>query len=435
MSAWEWALAFPPAATDGGADPATVPLGDVLGASIRYGKTGDALAYSGGSMSLTVDNRSGAYTPSGGGTYSTARFLGVEVSLTADVTGAGAPTWTHGPPAAFTGVVTAVSWRYQSSHEATMEVEVSDMLTMLGTLSFASVDASAGLDISAGSAEAALTAVLTAANGVTSQIGQVTVLNPSGDAGESLMALTDYSGTAGGLIRTIEQSDGGDVFVRHGLPVAAAPLAYNALTFRTRGQQPITSAVTSVTGLEPLNLWDASLTPSGTDPRPFASANFVSGSAIAYSQASFARTGGAPQLASAPTAELDEFGARTIDRTGLLTASDLRVLSVATAFLRQYGVELAPPLAARAIRLPTIVTGENDGWQLVKTSVGDACTLRFQPGDAPNVITISGIVSGIVWQITPGGATLTVELEDGDQSVAFILDSSQFGRLDVNRLG
>jgi hypothetical protein len=107
-----------------------------MGASISYGKRGDALAYSGGSMTLQLDNTDSAYTPDAGGTYSDARFLGVEVKLYADVTGAGAPTWTHGPPAAFSGYVTDISYTFADSYDATVNVTVSDALTLLGTLAF-----------------------------------------------------------------------------------------------------------------------------------------------------------------------------------------------------------------------------------------------------------------------------------------------------------
>ena len=79
--------------------------------------------------------------------------------------------------------------------------------------------------------------------------------------------------------------------------------------------------------------------------------------------------------------------------------------------------------------------GSNDGWQLAKYSVGDACSINFQPDAAGVSIAIAGVISGIGWQITPAAATMTVELEDGDQTVYFILDSAEFGILDVNRLG
>jgi hypothetical protein len=630
-----------------------VPVTDILGASVNYGKTGEALQYSGGTMTLAIDNASSAYTPGGGGTYTTARFLGVPVKLYANVTGVGAPTWTHGPPAVFTGVVTDVSWSFDSAFQSTMTVQVSDMLTMLGTLSFVDVDSGNGLDITAGTAAAALTATLVAANAVTSQVTQTTILNPSGDAGPGLLAVTDYIGSAGALAQTVERSDGGDVYVRHGLPVDATN-AYNALTFRTRGQQPIsgalgtlyldlpgasgdyastpdsaavsitgdidircyvalddwtpaansmlvakfneafnkesffldiltssglqflwsedglvtqtaTSSVTldasaadtsagaalhlratmdvddgasnsavrfywsndgvvwsqlgvtrtsgsvtsiydsaalltlgagrdsgslfplsgdmysaqlydgidgtlaadfdptrdasagdttftssttgevwtvngnasidsTIVGLYPLNLWDTSLTPAGDEPHNFARIDFASGAAIAYSQATYTSDGGTAQTAQVPDVNLNEFGARSITRTGLLALNDAATLGLAEHFLQQYGVETIAPLATRGVELPPIVTGDNDGYELVKYSVGDTCTINFRPANASATITIVGVVAGISWSITPAAASLVVRLEDGDQTVGFILDSDAFGRLDINRL-
>ena len=93
MATWNWALDFQPTDKDGGSDPAAVPVTDVLGASISYGKNGDALAYSGGSMTLQFNNSTSKYTPQGGGTYTNAEFLGKTVKLTANVTGAGVPPW------------------------------------------------------------------------------------------------------------------------------------------------------------------------------------------------------------------------------------------------------------------------------------------------------------------------------------------------------
>ncbi len=434
MATWAWALDLQPTDKDGGADPAAVPVTDVVGASIRYGKQGDALAYSGGSMRLQLDNSSSKYTPQGGGTYTNAEFLGKAVKLTANVTGAGAPSWTHGAPAAFSGVVTDVAWDFDNRFESRMTLTVSDALTMLGTLSFAETDSGNGLDISAGSAAAALTATLVAANAVTSQITQTSILNPSGDVGQSMQAVTNYTGTAGQLVQTIEQSDGGDVYVRHGLPVDATNV-YNALTFRTRGQQSISDAVTGVTGLVPLNIWDQSLTPSGDEPHYFQRIDFASGATASYSQVEFTTTGGTAQKASVSAANLNAFGARSLSRTDLLAVDDAATLDLANAFLNQYGVGLVPPLATRAIEMPPIAEGENDGYELVKFSVGDGCSIHFQPAGASATIVIAGVIAGITWQITPGNAKMTVSLEDGDQTIFFILDSGEFGILDQNRLG
>ena len=650
MATWNWALDLQPTDKDGGANPAAVPVTDVLGASIRYGKQGDALAYSGGSMTLQLDNSSSKYTPQGGGTYTNAEFLGKVARLTANVTdspsgapasqltlpgsagdyaqatfasanvtgdvdirakistdwsspasfggiiskrgtgdtgewlfqfdGSGnlrltrfssgsaldwtstvspntvfsagqtgwvrvthdvdngssenvatfftstdgvtytqlgstvtrsgtytatttsnpvtvgaarsngnapmngeafaaqvhngidgtqvvsfdptrgfvgassftestgetwsingnasltskAPAWTHGAPAAFSGVVTDVAWDFDNRFESRMTLTVSDALTMLGTLSFAETDSGNGLDISAGSAAAALTAVLAAANTVSSQITQTTILNPSGDVGQSMQAVTNYTGTAGQLIQTIEQSDGGDVYVRHGLPVDGTN-DYNSLTFRTRGQQSISDAVTGVTGLVALNIFDSSLTPSGDEPHEFQRIDFASGATASYSQVEFTTTGGTPQKASVSAANLNAFGARSLTRSGLLAVDDAATLDLANAFLNQYGVGLVPPLATRAIEMPSIAEGENDGYELVKFSVGDGCSIQFQPAGASATIVIAGVIAGISWQITPGNAKLAISLEDGDQTIFFILDSGEFGILDQNRLG
>jgi len=436
MATWSWALDLQPTDKDGGAAPAAVPVSDVLGASITTGKNGDALSYSGGTMVLTLDNssRTGSkYTPNGGGAYSNSEFLGKTCKLTTDVSGAGAPTWTHGAPAAFAGVVTDVAWTFDNRFESVMTVTVSDALTMLGTLSFAEVDSGNGLDIAQGSAEATLNSILTAANGVSSQITQTAVVNPSGDAGKTMQAIVDYVGTAGELVQLVEQSDGGDVFVRHSLPIDGTT-PYNALCFRTRGQQTISDAVTGVTGLYPLNLWDDSLTPSGDEPHAFMRIDFASGATASYSQVEFTSVGGTAQKASVSAANLDAFGGRSLSRSGLLALNDTATLDLANAFLNQYGVGVIAPLATRAIQLPPITEGDNDGYQLCKYGIGDSCSIHLRPAGATSTIVINGVVSGVRWNITPGSSTMTVSLEDGDQTVGFILDSADFGVLNTNRL-
>lgn len=453
MASWAWALEFQPTDKDGGSNPPAVPIGDVMGAAISYGKRGDALSYSGGTCVLQLDNTTSAYTPDAGGTYANAQFLGTKVRIYADVTGAGAPSWTHGPPAAFTGVVTDIEYSFQGTFESSVRVTVSDALTMLGTLSFGTVTAAGftldsairglldtsrvgfdftdGLDVDAGLAADHISRVLAASNAVTTQIEQTEVVNPSGDAGQTLQAVTDYKGTAGSLLQTVEHSDGGDVYVRHGLPIDGTT-PNNAVTFRTRGQKPVTSAVTSVVGLTPLNLWDARLTPSGTEPHYYSSIDFASGTKSSYSQVSFTSTGGTEQTA---TANVDQFGARSISRTGLLCENDTATKQLADAFLAQYGTENAPPLAVRDIVLQTIVEGENDDYQLVKTSVGDSTTVRLRPEGASSTLDFTGVISGVRWNITPTGSQMTVQLEDGAQTVFFLLDDAGYGLLDVNQIG
>ena len=345
-----------------------------------------------------------------------------------------APAWTHGAPAVFSGVVTDVNWSFDNRFESIMTLTVSDILTMLGTLSFAETDSGNGLDVASGAAATSISAVLAAANAVTSQITQTTVLNPSGDTGQTMQAVANFTGNAGELLQLIEQSDGGDVFVRHGLPVNGTNI-YNALTFRTRGQESISDAVTGVLDLVPLNIFASPLTTAGLEPHEFQRIDFASGATASYSQVAFTREGGSVQKASVASANLNAFGARALPRTGLLTNSDSDTLDLANAFLNQYGVGLVPPLAVRAIEMPPIVEGINNGYELVKFSIGDGCPVRFRPAGASATIVVAGVISGINWDITPGSSNMTVQLEDGDQSVSFVLDSSEFGLLDISRLG
>ena len=146
----------------------------------------------------------------------------------------------------------------------------------------------------------------------------------------------------------------------------------------------------------------------------------------------FTSEGGTEQTASA---DLDQFGARNIQRTGLLAENDAATLALAEAFLAQYGTDGAPPLEVRDIKLPAVTEGTNDSWQLVKTSVGDTCTVRLRPEGATETLDFVGVVSGVAWKITPNSSSMTVQLEDGTQTVSFILSSAGLGLLDANQLG
>jgi len=452
MATWNWALDFQPVDKDGGPNPAPVPVSRVRGASIKYGVSGDQLGASGGTMVLELDNTDSAFTPDGGGTYENARFLNVLVKLYADVTGAGAPSWTHGPPAVFTGVVSDVQFTYSDTYDATVKVTVVDLLTMLGTLvldrepvgfeldsatdgildtSTLGFDLRGGLSLDSNPTAVVIDQLLAAADAVSPQVGQTSVVNPQGDTGETLQAITDYLGTAGALLNSINATTGSSIYVRHGLPVDGTH-PYNSLTFRARGREPLSDAVTGVIGFTPLNLWDARLATSGTEPHYISNVELATGSTSSYTQALYTRAGGEQQRTSSG---LDEFGGRSISRSDLLNLTDERTLAAAEAFLAEYGADGAPPLNVREVRMLPIVTGDNDGWQLTKHSTGETTTLSMRPEGSTSTLQFTGVVVGVSWAISPKAAQMTVQIDQAQRLVHFTLDSSDYGELDTDTLG
>jgi len=452
MATWAWALDFQPVDKDGGPNPAAVPIGDVLGASVSYGVKGDSLNTSGGTMTLELDNTDSAYTPDAGNTYSNARFLNVIVKLYAEVTGAGAPTWTHGPPAAFTGVVTDIQYTFSDTYAATVTVTVVDLLTMLGTLVFDSdpigftldsatdgvldtsqlgFDFTEGLTLASNPAATMIDRLLRGATALSSQINQNAVVNPANDPGPTLQGITNSTATAGALLTTMSQTVGGSLYVRHGLPIDATT-PYNSLTFRSRGRPNITEVVTGVNELTALNLWDARLTPSGTEPHYFSTVNFLTGSTASYSQVSYTSVGGTTQQASS---NVDEFGGRSISRSGLLSLTDADTLASAQAFLSEYGTDGAPPLNVSNIKLQPIVEGQNDSWQYAKYSIGDTTTLELRPEGSTATLSFTGVITGVKWHITPQKSQLSVQLDPATRLVHFTLDSADYCELDTDLLG
>ena len=108
---------------------------------------------------------------------------------------------------------------------------------------------------------------------------------------------------------------------------------------------------------------------------------------------------------------------------------DFSISTIAYFFIG-YGIAYGTGFLSPASELSV-----SNGYELVKFSVGDGCSIHFQPAGASATIVIAGVIAGITWQITPGNAKMTVSLEDGDQTIFFILDSGEFGILDQNRLG
>jgi hypothetical protein len=155
--------------------------------------------------------------------------------------------------------------------------------------------------------------------------------------------------------------------------------------------------------------------------------------AITYQVTAYEGDVGAEQTAG-QTSTQNTYGVQDQHRNDMHTVSDAATLACAESFLQRYGPEDGDPMVLRSLRFPPVFPGDNDGWEMVKFSTGDATSVAIDA--AGSTMTFDGMVVGVRWDITPrGGATLTTFSENADLFSPFILDDDLFGVLDENLLG
>jgi hypothetical protein len=470
-------------------DAAGVPLQDATAGTISYGKAGDALSYSGGTMVLTLQNYDGKYTPGDSGA-----LHGAEPWL-----GKAAALFIYDPvlgafPTLFTGVCTNVDFDLASVVDSTITVTFSDVLGEAATEQLVAVT------IAGTTAEAQINEVLAA-----SDVAQTTVINPSGQVGATLTtAHSPITSTVGAALGLIEMSDGGDVYCRAGRLVvggtagnvhfrtlgqtAATGGEVGAATFATSGEVwtktahgflngdpmrfsavgtgPTSTFIANTTywvvgktantfqlaateggaaladGSNSAGTWTAKHYrflsigdgPSGR-PFTFKSVALSTGGGTNYTTASFTRLGGStPQVATAAKT----YGSTSITRTGLLTSTDGVTLTLAEQFLEQYGPGVGvPSLQVHNIEGPPVRWGTNVEHELAWYSVGDRCEVSFTgPGPTAVEQKIIGIISKVSWRLTATAFYPSWALEDNRiDFTSFTLDDADLGILDESRLG
>jgi len=159
----------------------------------------------------------------------------------------------------------------------------------------------------------------------------------------------------------------------------------------------------------------------------------ASSGAITFQVTAYEGDVGAEQTAG-QTSTQNTYGVQDQHRTDMHTVSDAATLACAESFLQRYGPEDGDPMVLRSLRFPPVFPGDNDGWEMVKFSTGDATSVAIDA--AGSTMSFDGMIVGVRWDITPrGGATLTTFSENADLFSPFILDDDLFGVLDENLLG
>ena len=554
--AWDYAIALQPKDKDGGADPAAIPISRVLGVSIQYGKTAIATSYSAGRMLVELDNSDGALTPGGGGTWTNARFIGVECDLYTTVTGE-SPDLGDYTPRFFSGNVTDVDIQLANKFDSRVILTCTDALGQLGTYfafcRFYDPINTEGAEVAFGDdalpTDGLMPFVLSLAN--STQFTSDHYLINGGSSDQNVWAFPEFA-NIGDYLRKAIEAENGDFFVRHGLPIVrTATGKRNLLTYRARSGPTVTDDPTlSVSHLEPLIAYDTSVSSPPAGARDFANADFEVGTSYGFTSASFtmrthydyvsgtalgsgssialadlgrqsavawptpqatklylnvsANTLDRPVKIFVETADVfgdwstfatfvklsagetgtqtitvnvesqpllavnaaadstassgaityqvtayegdvgDEqragetsiqntFGVQDENRNDMHTVSDAATLACAESFLQRYGPEDGDPMVLRSLRFPPVFPGDNDGWEMVKFSTGDAVGV-YIAGTA-STMQFDGMIVGARWDITPrGGATLTTFCENADLFSPFILDDAFFGVLDENRI-
>lgn len=292
--AWDYAIALQPKDKDGGADPAAIPISRVLGVSIQYGKTAIATSYSAGRMLVELDNSDGALTPGGGGTWSNARFIGVECDFYTTITGE-SPDLGDYTPRFFSGNVTDVDIQLASKFDSRVILTCTDALGQLGTFFtecyYYDPPNTEGGPVAFGdpaaSRDGLMPHILSLA-GANAQFTSDHYMIDNGSTDANVWAFREQA-FIGEYLRKAIEAENGDFFVRHGLPIVrTATGKRNLLTYRARSGPTVTDDPTlSVSHLEPLIAYDTSVSSPPAGARDFANADFEVGTSYGFTKAAF----------------------------------------------------------------------------------------------------------------------------------------------------
>ena len=115
-------------------DAGAIPIGDVAGFQIGYGKNEPIAGYGAGSCTMELYNNDGKYTPGGGGTHEDETYIGKAFKLTASVSGA---SYSVGPPVVFQGIIQDVDLQITDTKQSRLLITVVDRLAQLSQINIA----------------------------------------------------------------------------------------------------------------------------------------------------------------------------------------------------------------------------------------------------------------------------------------------------------
>lgn len=391
-------------------DAGAIPLTDVAGFSIAYGKNEPISGYTAGTCRMELYNNDGKYTPGGGGTHEDETYIGKAFKLTASVDGA---SYSVGPPVVFQGVIQDVDLQILDTKQSRLIITVVDRLGQLSQINIAD-SAGAAVPFNGATVDAQINQIMDYQS-IGQHNDEVKIVGNA--TGKSTNQTLSHTGSAGQLAHLLAQTDGGDLCCRQG---AAFDASYygNVLTFKAQGAIPQNTTVT----------FDD--TGAGST---FAFTHLdigIRGENL-VTQAIMQRQGGTAQRARSDSGTITAFGLKGLTRTGLLNADDTGAAALASAIIAK---QQKPSTVIKSVQF-TITTSDDNGGLFTYT-VLDQCDVKYKtpPGTGAQQ-TYNGMIIGVRWDITPARTVGTFILADAQTQTLFILNNSLYGKLGTGILG
>ena len=351
---------------------------DVYAIRVDRGRSRWLDDFQAGTCSITLDNRSRTYDPTGGGTYSTDIVPGKRFRVTT------------GGTSIFDG--TADDWdiAYSLGGDSVASVVISDGFSDLGQTILTETSTTSQLS------GARLTAILDRAD-----VNFPTAYRDIDAGVTTLQADTIADGTdVASYAQLIARTEGGRLFMA----------ADGDLTFRDRYETQTTVGA--------LKFAD-----DGTGV-PYYGIQVAVGSELLFNRALVTRVGGTQQTADNLTSQ-DAYGVRTLEYGNLLFNSDTDSDNFAEYLVSRYGT---PEVRISQIDINLHALDATQAGNVVGTELGDVIQVVYSPPGGGTAIDRYAVVDRISHEIGPQIHNVVFGLSKTAQ--AFTLDSDPFGKLD-----
>jgi len=351
---------------------------DVYAIRVDRGRSRWLDDFQAGTCSISLDNRTRTYDPTGGGTYSTDIVPGKRFRVT-----------TGGTPI-FDGTSDDWDIAYSLGGDSVASVVISDGFSDLGHTILTETATTSQLS------GARLTAILDRAD-----VNFPTAYRDIDAGVTTLQADTIADGTdVASYAQLIARTEGGRLFMA----------ADGDLTFRDRYETQTTVGA--------LKFAD-----DGTGV-PYYGIQVAVGSELLFNRALVTRVGGTQQTADNLTSQ-DSYGVRTLEYGNLLFNSDTDSDNFAEYLVSRYGT---PEVRISQIDINLHALDATQAGNVIGTELGDVIQVVYSPPGGGTAIDRYAVVDRISHEIGPQMHNIVFGLSKTAQ--AFTLDSDPFGELD-----
>ena len=207
-------------------------------------------------------------------------------------------------------------------------------------------------------------------------------------------------------LQLVEQSEPGSLFISKD----------GFVTFKDRNTAAVTAAVT--------------FADDGTGIA-FTNVQVVYGTEQLYNRVSLTRLGGTVQTATNATS-IAEYGIAALDEQGLLMVNDTDTGYIASYLVGRYA---NPELRFEEVTVEMAGLSVADQNLVLGLELSNVVTVKFTPNAVGAQISSKCMIIGLAHDIRIDSHKVTIRLAQTDGKVAFVLNDTTFGVLDVNTLG